>query len=74
MSLPACKLRRVGLGGCSAVPKTGTAAAEMEQRLAKAQKERAEMDSMWSRPGALGGASVEKNLDRGFGQGRPTGG
>jgi hypothetical protein len=67
MSLPACKLRRVGLGGCSAPPKTGTgAASEMEQRLAKAQKDRAEMDSMWRPGGALGGASVEKNLDKGF--------
>jgi len=65
MSQPACKLRRVG-SGCSAPrPQTG-AAAEMEERLAKAQKERAEMDSIWRRPtGALGGASVEKNLESG---------
>jgi hypothetical protein len=39
----------------------------MEERLAKAQKEREEQDSMWRRPtGGGGGASVEKNRDMGF--------
>jgi len=66
MSQPACKLRRVG--NCSAPKVQTAAAAEMEQRLAKVQKERDEMDSMWRRPGD---ASVEKKMDKGYPTHRP---
>ena len=67
MSQPACKLRRVNLGGCTPKKPANAAASEMEERLAKAQKEREEQDSMWRRPtGGGGGASVEKNRDMGF--------